>query len=72
MAEVEDLLTRSEVIALLRGRGRAIVASTWSSYVAREQAPPPVKHVGRTPLWKRGEVEQWAASPGRGHRTDLT
>jgi|GEM_PF-6530057 len=29
---------------------------TWSSYVARGQAPQPIRHVGRTPLWNRAEI----------------
>lgn len=59
-------LTADEVAALL-----GIKASTWRSYVAREQAPKPAGSVGRTPLWLRADVEGWAASrPGQGARTD--
>jgi hypothetical protein len=29
---------------------------TWHSYVARGQAPPPVRRIGRTPLWNTAEV----------------
>lgn len=46
-----------------------ITRMTFSSYVAREQAPAPVRHVGRTPLWDEDEVKNWKASrPGRGDR----
>lgn len=42
---------------------------TWSSYVARGQAPGPVARVGSTPVWDRGEVERWLANrPGQGRR----
>ncbi len=42
---------------------------TWSSYVARGQAPKPARHVGRTPLWSAKEVTDWISSrPGQGSR----
>lgn len=44
--------------------------NTWSSYVARGQAPAPVRRVGRTPLWDEDEVRQWVAErPGQGSRS---
>lgn len=43
---------------------------TWHSYVARGQAPGPVAHIGRTPLWAPTDVTGWDR-PGRGRaRTD--
>lgn len=49
-----------------------VTPSTWSAYVARDQAPSPTKHVGRTPLWDADEVRDWNANRlGRGARTDL-
>lgn len=55
-----------------RGEAAAIAGvapDTWSAYVAREQAPKPTRHVGRTPLWDEAEVRQWASSrPGSGSR----
>lgn len=43
---------------------------TWSGYVARKQAPGPVRRVGRTPLWDEQEVRAWAAArPGQGSRS---
>ncbi|WP_181785124.1 hypothetical protein [Streptomyces phytophilus] len=44
-------LTRDQVLNYMRERGRAISASTWSSYTARGQAPRPDRHISRTPLW---------------------
>lgn len=43
---------------------------TWHGYVAREQAPKPVRHVGRTPVWDAEAVRNYPR-PGRGARTDL-
>lgn len=44
--------------------------NTFSGYVARGQAPGPVRHIGRTPLWDAAKVEKWAADrPGRGARS---
>lgn len=40
---------------------------TFSSYVTRGQAPAPVRHVGRTPLWGRDQLVEAARNrPGRG------
>lgn len=37
---------------------------TWHSYVKRpgikNPTPPPVRHVGRTPVWDADEVRAWA------------
>lgn len=66
-------LTSQECIDLIMAEsGTEISASTWRSYVARGQAPAPVEKIGRTPLWKRGEVIEWANNrPGQGARTDV-
>jgi len=46
-----------------------VKADTFSSYVARGQAPAPTRHVGRTPLWDAAKLEKWAADrPGQGSR----
>ncbi|MDP3889838.1 AlpA family transcriptional regulator [Nocardioides sp.] len=43
---------------------------TWFGYVAREQAPKPVRRIGRTPLWDEDEVKTWHQNrPGKGART---
>lgn len=58
-------LTLAEAAALA-----AVKPKTWSSYVARGQAPQPARRVGRTPLWSEDEVRHWAASrPGAGSRS---
>lgn len=43
---------------------------TWHGYVARDQAPKPARHVGRTPVWDPDAVRTYPR-PGRGTRTDL-
>jgi hypothetical protein len=47
-----------------------IKPDTWSGYVSRGQAPKPILHVGRTPLWDADQVKGWHR-PGPGARTDL-
>lgn len=54
-------MTRAEVLAYLARHGRRIEPGTWSSYVARGQAPAPVRRVGRTPLWALEDISQWLA-----------
>lgn len=44
-------LTRDQVLDYMRKQGRDISVSTWSSYVARDQAPRPDQRINRTPLW---------------------
>jgi predicted DNA-binding transcriptional regulator AlpA len=66
-------LTLSEVLTLIEAStGKAIASSTWRSYVARGQAPKPARHLSRTPLYSREDIEAWIAGrPGSGARTDL-
>lgn len=66
-------LSLPEVLALIeRKLPKPIKASTWRSYVARDQAPKPVRYQGREPLYAAEEIENWIAErPGRGARTDL-
>lgn len=53
-------LTRSDVVAYLRGHGRDIgTPSTWSGYVTRGDAPPPDRHVGRTPQWRPETIDAY-------------
>jgi predicted DNA-binding transcriptional regulator AlpA len=43
---------------------------TFSGYVTRGQAPKPIRHVGRTPLWDEDEIKAWMENrPGLGART---
>ncbi|MCX5202506.1 hypothetical protein OG897_13740 [Streptomyces sp. NBC_00237] len=55
-------MTRDMVLTYLRERGRPIGASTWTGYVARQQAPRPSRHVGRTPLWERQDIDDWLSA----------
>lgn len=55
----DDALTLSAVMEYLARRGRHIMPGTWRSYVARDQAPAPVRQVGRTPLWALADVKAW-------------
>jgi hypothetical protein len=59
-------ITRDEAAALA-----GIKPDTFSAYVVREQAPAPVRFVGRTPLWDETKVKTWAENrPGQGvHNT---
>ncbi len=50
-----------QVLAYLNANGRRITAATWRAYVSRQQAPQPVRRIGRTPVWNMDEVEQWHA-----------
>jgi hypothetical protein len=53
--------TADQVRAWLATQGRPVGASTWSAYVTRRQAPRPVRHVSRTPLWSAADVRAWHA-----------
>jgi len=57
---------------ILRAEAAAIASvppDTFSAYVARSQAPAPVDHVGRTPLWDEDAIREWVRTrPGRGSR----
>jgi len=59
-----DLQT-DQVLAYLLQRGRRISAPTWRAYVGRNQAPPPVRKVGRTPLWSVDDLDEWLNDPRR-------
>ncbi len=56
-------VTSAQILDHLRRQGRPITAATWRSYVGRGQAPAPVRHVGRTPLWSLDEVDRWLGMP---------
>lgn len=66
------MLTRDEVVILLRHLGHPMTVSTWASMVSRHQAPQPDERIGRTPRWSEATIRDWAANrPGQGARTDL-
>lgn len=64
----ETLISIQEVLDLIEERrGKRIAKSTWRSYVAREQAPKPVKYQGREPMYSEDEIREWIDQrPGRG------
>ncbi|MDH6293137.1 helix-turn-helix transcriptional regulator [Rhodococcus opacus] len=66
-------LTTDQVIDLLKEEtGTELSLSTFRGYVSRGQAPAPVEKIGRTPLWKRSDIIEWAHNrPGQGARTDI-
>ena len=65
--------TTDQVLELIKAEtGNELSASTFRGYVSRGQAPAPVEWIGRTPLFKRSEIAEWARNrPGQGARTDL-
>ena len=66
-------LTTAQALELIKEEtGNELSASTFRGYVSRGQAPAPVEWIGRTPLFKRSEIAEWAHNrPGQGARTDL-
>ena len=71
--ELAPELSLSEVLTLIETKtGKPLARSTWRSYVARGQAPAPVRYLGREPLYSTHTITQWIEQrPGRGARTDL-
>jgi predicted DNA-binding transcriptional regulator AlpA len=46
-----------------------VARKTFSGYVARGQAPKPVRHIGRTPVWDEDDMRAWMNNrPGHGAR----
>lgn len=48
-----------------------VSTSTWRSYVARadNDCPPPISHIGSTPVWDPEQVKRWHQNrPGKGGR----
>lgn len=72
MAE-SRLITADEAVDLIEAEtGSAMTAHTFRSYTYRGQAPAPVKKIGRTQLYSRKQILEWAQNrPGSGARTDL-
>jgi hypothetical protein len=63
----QDWWTTEDVLAFLRSVGAPISRSTWSSYVARGQAPAPDRIFGRSSAWKPAAIREWQAGrPRRG------
>jgi hypothetical protein len=63
-----DEWTNGDVLRYLISVGRKITDSTWTTYVSRGQAPAPLRHVGRTPVFSPVAVITWhlaSQGPGR-------
>ena len=68
-----ELLTAQQCVELIVEESDSrMTVETWRAYAHRGQAPAPTERVGRTPLWNRSEVREWARNrPGRGARLDI-
>lgn len=66
---LDALLTLDAVLTRIEERtGSKITASTWRSYVARDQAPGPVRRIARQPLFNPADIDSWIDNrPGRGN-----
>ncbi|MEU4165091.1 MULTISPECIES: hypothetical protein [Micromonosporaceae] len=53
--------TTEQVLAYLAEQNRPVNAKTWSGYVSRGQAPAPVRHISRTPVWDSATIRAWHA-----------
>jgi len=62
-----DLITRAQVIDLMRAMGRPIGVASLYNYGRTPPAgwPGIVKYVGRTPQWSRQAIEVYASAPAR-------
>jgi hypothetical protein len=60
-----ELLTKAQVLELLRALGRPISPTTLDNYRSRPPAgwPQPARYVGRTPMWDRQAIETYARQP---------
>lgn len=72
MANPNRLTAQQCVDLIAEETGTTLKLTTFRSYAARGHAPKPVETIGRTPLWRRKDILEWAHNrPGRGARTDL-
>lgn len=57
-----DLITRSEVVALLHHLGRPVSVRSIDNYRQRPPKgwPQPAEYVGRTPRWRRADIVAYA------------
>lgn len=63
-----DLITATQVRDLLRRLGRPLTEGTLRNYTSKGGRAPggwpdPARYVGRTPLWSRRDVEEYAGVP---------
>jgi len=62
----EPNLTLGELVSTGEAAEMAgVQRRTWSSYVARDQAPQPIHYLDGKPLWDRAEVQAWIAARPR-------
>lgn len=68
------LVTAQEAVELIEAETKSVMkAQTFRSYVYRGLAPAPVKKIGRTLLFSRRQIIEWAQNrPGSGARTDIS
>lgn len=52
-------LTVQQVVSVAAETGRPLAVSTFRTYVAKNQAPQPVRRAGRTPLWDEDQIRTW-------------
>jgi hypothetical protein len=65
----DDWWTTADVLDYLGSLGAGIARSTWSTYVARGQAPAAEGRVGAYPVWRPSTIQAWQESrPGHGGR----
>ena len=67
--EFEEFEEKEEWEAARCAQEWGVQLRTWHGYVARNQAPGPIYHLGRTPIWDAHEVRRYPR--GQGRRTDL-
>lgn len=67
MTSADDELTTADVVEFFAEKqGKPLSPHTWRSYGYRGHAPKPARYVGATPVWRRGDVEEWMRTrPGR-------
>ncbi len=57
----DGLTARGVTEYLASHHGRHIGPGTWRAYASRDQAPKPVRRVGREGLWSPADVDAWVA-----------
>lgn len=46
----------------------SVTPDTFSAYVARGQAPQPIRYANRTPIWSTKEILDWIATRPRARK----
>lgn len=58
----EDWWATADVLVYLASVDSPISRGTWTSYVARGQAPAPDRVIGSTPVWRSATITAWRES----------